>query len=215
MIISYGLKFIIAGGLLTVIAILWAAARDSLSLLIISIFLAVITLFLTYFYRNPSRSVPDDETLVLSLADGTVLGIEDIEREYIGGKGKKISIFLSIMDVHINRIPFAGRIDYVEYRPGQFFAAFRDTASEANEQTEIGMEFNGGKMIFKQIAGTLARRIECGLSGDQAVRAGEIFGLIHFGSRAEIFLPPQFEVLVRKGDRVRAGLNAVARIKGE
>ncbi|UCD93989.1 MAG: phosphatidylserine decarboxylase [Candidatus Zixiibacteriota bacterium] len=212
MISPYGLKFIGIGLVLTAILVLWSASRDSLTLLVISIIVCILTLFLIYFYRNPIRNIPTDEDLILSVADGRVLSVVDIESDYIGGRGKKVSIFLSILDPHMNRIPTSGRLEYVKYVPGKFFKAFQDKASEENEHTEIGLAFGTSRIILKQIAGILARRIVCNLKPQQHVKAGEIFGLIHFGSRAELFLPENIEVLVKRGDRVKAGESLIGRI---
>jgi phosphatidylserine decarboxylase len=212
MISSYGLKFIGIGLVLTAILVLWSAARDSFMLLVISIIFCVVTLFLIFFYRNPVRRVPDDNDLILSVADGRVLSVDETESDYIAGKGKKVSIFMSILDPHLNRIPANGRLEYVKYVPGKFFKAFEDKASEENEHTEIGLVFGENRMIFKQIAGILARRIVCNLKPEQQVKAGELFGLIHFGSRAELFLPDNVEVLVKRGDRVKAGESVIGHI---
>lgn len=213
MIAGYGLKLILPGALLTAILCLLAARQDSVWILVLALIFAVLTVFLTYFYRNPTRNIPDDNNAVLAIADGRVLAVEPIENHYIGGGGNKVSIFLSILDVHINRMPCDGTVDYVKYTPGKFFAAYIDKASDENEHTEIGYVFKSGKMIFKQIAGILARRIEYDLKNNQQARAGEIFGMIHFGSRAEFFLPESVEVTVRPGDKVKAGETIVGRIK--
>jgi len=212
MIASYGLKFILIAAVITILASLWAASKDSMTMYIISLITAFITLSLMFFYRNPIRNIPDNNLAVLSIADGKVISVEDIENEYIGGKGKKIAIFLSVLDAHINRIPINGRVDYYKYNPGRFFAAFNDKASSDNENTEIGLEFSGGKMIFKQIAGIMARRIECTVKESQQVKAGEIYGMIHFGSRAEYFLPDNIEVTVKPGDKVKAGETIIGEI---
>jgi phosphatidylserine decarboxylase len=211
MIEATGLKFIIPALVLTIGFALLAAGKDSIWLLIVALIFAVITLFLTFFYRNPSREIPGGDDLILSVADGTILSVQDVENGYIG-KGKKVSIFLSVFNVHINRIPISGRIDYVKYNPGKFLKAFVDKASDENEQTEIGLIYNSGKLIFKQIAGILARRIVCRLDKDQNVNSGDIFGLIHFGSRAELFLPSNAEVIVKVGDKVKGGETVIARI---
>ncbi|MEW5922480.1 MAG: phosphatidylserine decarboxylase family protein [Candidatus Zixiibacteriota bacterium] len=213
MIAAPGLKFILIGFILTIVCSLWSAYRDSLGFSIAGVVIAILTLFLVYFYRNPSRNIPIDSDLILSSADGRVLSVEEIDNEYIGGYGKKVSIFMSVMDPHLNRIPVTGRIDYVKYIPGKFFKAFLDKASEENEHTEVGLIFNGGKMIFRQIAGILARRIECYPSPGQEMKAGEIYGMIHFGSRAELMLPNNIEVVVKEGDKVKAGLSIIGRPK--
>ncbi|SYZ73912.1 Phosphatidylserine decarboxylase proenzyme [Candidatus Zixiibacteriota bacterium] len=212
MIVADGLKFIIGGLILTIAFALFAAGKDSITFLIIAVIFAVMTLFLTFFYRNPARRIPTDDNLILSIADGTVLSVQDIDNAFIGGKGKKVSIFLSVFNVHVNRTPAAGQIEYANYNPGKFFAAFEDKASKENEQTEIGLSFKAGKMIFKQIAGILARRVVCNLKAGQAVSAGELFGLIHFGSRAELFLPDNIEIMVKKGDKVKGGETVIGRI---
>jgi phosphatidylserine decarboxylase len=211
MIEAAGLKFIIPALVVTIGFALLAAGKDSIWLLIVALIFAVIALFLIFFYRNPNREIPGGDDLILSVADGTILSVQDFENGYIG-KGKKVSIFLSVFNVHINRIPISGRIDYVKYNPGKFLKAFVDKASDENEQTEIGLIYSSGKLIFKQIAGILARRIVCRLDKNQNVKSGDVFGLIHFGSRAELFLPSNVEVIVKAGDKVKGGETAIAHI---
>jgi len=213
MIAIYGLKFIIIGIVLTVGSVLFAAYRDSMGLFIVSIILAILTIFLSFFYRNPPRKIPSDERLILSNADGKILSVEEIESEYIGGKGYKVSIFLSVFDVHINRTPASGTVDYTRYTPGKFLPAFKKSASDENEQSETGFITPFGKIIFKQISGILARRIENDLEKGQTAKRGEIYGMIHFGSRAELFLPANVEIKVRKGDKVKGGASPIARFK--
>jgi phosphatidylserine decarboxylase len=213
MIAVYGLKFIIVGIVLTAGSVLLAAYRDSMTLFVISIILAVLTIFLTFFYRNPSRTIPADDHLILSNADGRVLSVENISNEFIGGKGYKVSIFLSIFNVHINRVPAAGTVEYTKYTPGKFLPAFKPDASSENEQSETGLKTPFGKIIFKQISGILARRIENDLEAGEQVKAGEVYGMIHFGSRAEFFLPENTEIMVRKGDAVKGGLSPIARFR--
>lgn len=122
----------------------------------------------------------------------------------------KISIFLSIFDVHINRIPASGRIDYVKYNPGKFFAAYKDKASQLNEQTEIGITTEAGhKIVVKQIAGLIARRIVCKLREGDAVSVGNRFGMIRFGSRAELFVPVNSKLQVETGEHVKGGQTVI------
>ena len=213
MIAVYGVKFVLIGLALTITFSLWSASKDSLLLFILAIVLALITLFLVFFYRNPERLIPEDKNLILSIADGTILSVEEIENDFIGDNGKKVSIFLSVFDVHINRIPVDGKIEYIKYSPGQFLKAFENDASDNNEQTEIGLDFGSGKMIFKQIVGILARRIEYNLDEGQKVKSGDIFGMIHFGSRAELFLPENVTVSVKPGQAVKAGETIIGQIK--
>ncbi len=214
MIAVYGLKFILGGIILTAAAVITASWRDSLTLFIIAMIFAVLTVFLTFFYRNPSREIPANPNLILSNADGRVLSVEEIENDYIGGRGYKVSIFLSVMDVHINRIPAAGEVDYVTAREGKYLPAFNDGASEKNFQSEVGLITRHGKIIFKQITGILARRIVNNLNKGLTVEAGEVYGMIHFGSRAELFLPASMKILVKKGDKVKGGTTPIAESAG-
>ncbi len=213
MIASYGLKFILIALLMTVLCCLGAAWRDSKLLFALAVLFAVVTVFLSFFYRSPARTIQAEPGMILSTADGKVLAVEEIENDYLGGKGTKISIFLSVFDPHINRIPIDGRIDYVKYNPGKFFQAFTDKASSDNENVEIGLVHRSGKFVFKIIAGILARRIEYSLQDNQEVTAGDVFGMIHFGSRAEFFLPDNVEVQVKPGDRVKAGVSVIGKVK--
>jgi len=213
MIAIYGIKFVLIGLVLTIALSLWSASKDSVLLFVLAVILAFITLFLMFFYRNPGRVVPEDRNLILSIADGTILSVEEFGNDFIGNNGKKVSIFLSVFDAHINRIPIDGKIEYLKYSPGKFLKAFVEDASDNNEQTEIGLDFGSGKMIFKQIVGILARRIEYTLDEGQEVVGGDIFGMIHFGSRAELFLPENVEVLIKPGQKVKAGETAIGKIK--
>jgi phosphatidylserine decarboxylase len=214
MIAREGLLFIIVGLTITAIMI-WAALRwDSGWLFAAGALLALLTLFTLFFFRDPHRYVIVEPDLLLSPADGRILSIDTIENHpYVGGQTLKISIFLSMLDVHINRIPATGRIDYVRYIPGKFFPAFRDKASEQNEQTEIGMITAGGyKIIVKQIAGIIARRIVCRPHEGDFVSAGDRFGMIRFGSRTELFVPVDSSLRVQVGDHVKGGLTVIGHL---
>jgi len=213
MIASYGLKFILIALALVILCCFGAAWRDSKILFVLAVIFAMVTVFLTFFYRNPARTIQAEPGEILSTADGKVLSVEEIELDYIGGKGSKVSIFLSVFDPHINRIPMDGHVDYVRYNPGKFFTAFSDKASSDNENVEIGLSYGSGRLVFKIIAGILARRIEYTLEDNQDVTAGDIFGMIHFGSRAEFFLPESVEVQVKAGDQVKAGLTVIGKVR--
>ena len=209
MIASYGIKFVLIAFVLTVIAAFWATGKDSLLLFIVSLVLALLTLMLTYFYRNPARQIVAEPNQVLANADGTILSVEEVENEYVGGKCHKVSIFLSVFNVHINRIPIDGKIEYVKMVDGEFYAAYKEESTK-NQQSDVGIATNYGKIIFKQLTGLLARRIECRLEEGNQVKAGEIYGMIHFGSRAELFIPLDAKVMVEKGDKVKGGLSVIA-----
>ena len=177
----------------------------------LSFFLLFLTLFFVYFFRDPERKILSGENFILSPADGKIVVVESAKEPlFLKSQGQKISIFLSPLDVHINRIPASGKVDYLSYLPGKFLAAYKDKASTDNEQTAIGITSPNGKILFKQIAGVLARRIVCRLKPGQEVQAGEKFGMIRFGSRVDIFLPEGLELKVQKGDKVVGGETVLA-----
>lgn len=169
--------------------------------------LALLGVFSGFFFRDPERSVPLEGDLVVSPADGKVVGVSTVAE---AGAPTQISIFLSIFDVHVNRAPIAGRIAALEYNPGEFLPAFDDKASSRNEQNTITLESDGTRVVFKQIAGLIARRIVFRKALGENVGRGERVGLIRFGSRVDVLLPPGFEVRVRRGDRVRGGSSVLA-----
>ncbi len=172
------------------------------------VLLAVFTLFSVYFFRDPERQVPGGAGLVVSPADGKVVEIVEEENAYMGGRARRISIFLNVFNVHINRIPCAGTVEYVRYHPGKFLAAWNEKASLDNEQTHIGINCGSYKIFVKQIAGLIARRIVCRAQEGTAYQRGDRFGLIKFGSRTDLFLPLEATVQVKVGDKV-AGAETV------
>ena len=165
------------------------------------------SLFCAFFFRNPERTPPKDERIYVSPADGKVLRIDDVEMtDPIEGPYKKISVFMNVFNVHVNRIPYPGRVERVIYRAGKFLSANLDKASEDNEKNAVIVATKDGrKFMTVQIAGLIARRIICWISEGMSVSRGERFGLICFGSRVEVFLPPGASVLVKAGQKVRAG----------
>jgi phosphatidylserine decarboxylase len=166
-------------------------------------------LFVFYFFRNPQRTIPSDPSLVVSPADGHVVDIVD---EVFNSKmGHRISIFLAVWDVHVQRAPVAGRITRVIYRPGKFYAAMRSAASEKNEQNVIYVDTEKGAVVFKQIAGAIARRVICWKRAGEMVALGELVGMIRFGSRVDIWLPVETQVVVHRGQKVKGGESVLAR----
>ena len=162
--------------------------------------------FTLYFFRDPRREIPSDPAAILSPADGKVIAIgETRNAEGYGGPARTVAIFLSVWDVHVNRIPVDGNITRIEYRKGDFKKAYLSDASEHNEQTRILIENPRGKVLVKQIAGILARRIVCRAREGEKVTKGDRFGMIKFGSRAELFLPPSVHLRVSVGDKVKGG----------
>lgn len=216
MIAKEGIPFILIGLLLTLVSI-WAGTRwNSTGLWAASTILAVLTVFVTFFFRDPERACASDPGLVVSPADGTVLSIDTLSNHPVTGPNTiKMSIFLSVMNVHVNRVPITGTVDYVKYVPGKFRAAFVDKASEDNEHTEIGMsDVQNRKVVFKQIAGLIARRIVCKIKEHDSLQIGQRFGLIRFGSRMDIFLPAGSTMNVKKGDKTRGGETIIAQLPG-
>jgi phosphatidylserine decarboxylase len=174
--------------------------------------LGLLTAFVAFFFRDPERRPPTDPDALVSPADGKVVQIRREE----GGE-TRVSIFLSVFNVHINRSPIRGRVLSTEYREGKFLAAFRQEASTENEQNTIRIlpdaepEDAGSEVRVRQIAGAIARRIVCWTSPGEQLQVGERLGLIKFGSRVDLFLPPQARVVVHEGDRVRGGADVIAR----
>lgn len=165
----------------------------------------LLTAFITFFFRDPERAIPNNALGIISPADGRVIALDNKIPQYFKGYKTRLSIFLSIFDVHINRLPLSGAVSRLEYHPGKFHAAFTEKAADSNEHTIIEITNNQGKLGFCQRAGTLARRIVCNLRYGQNVNAGERFGMIRFGSRVDIYMPENVRPLSRPGDRVLAG----------
>jgi phosphatidylserine decarboxylase len=180
----------------------------------------VLTLWCAYFFRDPQRVTPDKDSLVISPADGMVSLIQTVslpgEFDYDGDEMyNRISIFLNVFDVHIQRVPTGGTIREVIYRPGKFLNACLDKASEDNERSSVLMETADGKKIaYVQIAGLIARRIINGLKAGQTVKAGERYGLIRFGSRVDVYVPLDVKPLVCVGQRVIGGETVLADLTG-
>jgi len=170
----------------------------------------LLVVFTVYFFRDPEREVPQGEGIVVAPADGKIIEIsETFEREFLQSTAHKVSIFLSIFDVHVNRIPVDGQVAYFRYRRGAFHAAFRPSASIENEQAVIGIETKHGKVLFKQIAGIIARRIVCNVREGYRVKRGERFGMIKFGSRVDLFLPRDAQLQVQLHQKVKAGTTII------
>jgi phosphatidylserine decarboxylase len=167
---------------------------------------ALFLIFTLNFFRDPDRTPPAQGNVVVSPADGKVLFVKEVlDEKFINGKAKQVSIFMSPLDVHVNRIPIEGKIEYLKYHEGEFIAAFEDKASEKNERAEFGIDSRYGKVFFTQVAGVIARRIIYELKIGDEVKTGERFGMIKFGSRVDVVVPFEWEVLVKKDDRVTAG----------
>jgi phosphatidylserine decarboxylase len=177
------------------------------------IFLLLVTLAVTGFFRDPDRLIPTGEGLIVSPADGRVVSIVSVKPDATSGAmATRVSIFLSPLDVHINRIPITGSVQQVHYQPGQFMAAYKDEASSRNEQNTVELADDRGRRLqVVQVAGVVARRIISRLHQGQQVHRGERFGLIMFGSRTDTYLPGDCKVEVAEGQRVKGGETILAR----
>jgi phosphatidylserine decarboxylase len=197
----------VAGILLLIPGWPWAAA---------GLLFLVFAGFCTVFFRDPERRVPSGPGLVVSPADGRVLhaGPASPLHEAPEGLTQTVSIFMGLLDVHVNRAPASGRIESVSHRPGRFLAAWREEASRGNERNDVLMAGGEGRIAFRQVAGLVARRIVFRRSPGESVDRGERVGMIRFGSRVDVFLPPGWSVRVAPGQRVRAGETVLA-VAGE
>ncbi len=199
-----GYRFIFVAAFATFILALF-------KLTVLAVFGLMITVFICFFFRDPDRITPDGEGLVVSPADGKVILSEHVDKSPFSDKPNlKISIFMSVFNVHINRIPHEGKITQIRYSPGKFFSANLDKASADNENNAVSLETEKGKTIcFVQIAGLIARRIVCGLQENERVVRGRRFGLICFGSRLDVYLPPDSKIRVVVGDKVKSGVSVL------
>ncbi|MDH3973672.1 MAG: phosphatidylserine decarboxylase family protein [Deltaproteobacteria bacterium] len=172
-----------------------------------TLLLGGLTAFVMYFFRNPERTIPADEGAVIAPADGRIVQRRHVqEDEFIGGEAIKVSVFMNVFNVHVNRSPYKGTVKKVVYHHGKFLNASLDKASEHNERNGVLMETdNGKKLLFVQIAGLVARRIVCYVSEGDKLEKGERFGLIRFGSRVDVYFPPDSKIEVNLGDKVVAG----------
>jgi len=197
-----GIPFIIAGTGLTLI--FFYLKWDFLALPV-----AALTLFTIFFFRDPGRSFSGDEKAVLTPADGRILSIKELRHgdNHFTGEAFKVSVFMSIFNVHVNRVPINGRIFKISYHPGNFFSANLDKASEQNERNDVTLQTDDGRKIMAiQVAGLIARRIACWVREGDVVQAGQRFGLIRFGSRLDVYLPYDSRILVQRRNKVKAGI---------
>jgi len=174
----------------------------------------VLALYFAYFFRNPARTIPEDESLVVSPADGTVQDIVPVEMDdFVKEPCNKVIIFLSVFDVHVNRSPIAGEIKIQKYVCGRFRPAYKDSVGFENERHLIGIENDKLRVTVTQVAGILARRIVSWVTLDDSLEKGELYGLIRFGSCTEIVMPRNVEVMVEKGQKVVGGETVIGRIR--
>jgi phosphatidylserine decarboxylase len=173
----------------------------------LAILFVFITFFIIWFFRNPERSFQEEEKVLISPADGKIIKIENVEvNGTISGRFKKISIFMNVFNVHVNRAPYSGKIEAINYHEGKFFSANLDKASLDNERNEVMIRTEDGRRVWMvQIAGLIARRIVCWVDVGANIKKGERFGLIRFGSRVDVYLPEDSRISVKLKDKVKAG----------
>ncbi|CAN5475465.1 phosphatidylserine decarboxylase family protein [soil metagenome] len=181
------------------------------------IFGLLVAAFTLWFFRDPKRTPPHEAgagDLILAPADGKIVEIvEEEEPLFIRGQARRLSIFLSPLNVHVNRIPVDGTIEYAEYVPGEYLVAWHPKASSKNERSELGLRHEDGtKVVFKQIAGAVARRIVYHIRVGDIVKAGDRFGIVKFGSRMDVIVPPHVTFTAKVGDRVMAGVTVIGRL---
>jgi len=201
-----GLPFIITGLCLTLILV-W------LGLVVPYILAGLLSLFIIFFFRDPNRNGhARDNAAVFTPADGTILSVQEFSdnENPLGEPAVKVSIFMSVFNVHVNRIPIGGTIKKIAYHPGKFFSANLDKASEHNENNRVRIDTGDSRCIVViQIAGLIARRIACWVEENEHVKTGQRFGLIRFGSRLEVYLPLDSRITVKPHQKVKAGLTVV------
>lgn len=179
-----------------------------------SIIPGVLMAFVSFFFRNPSRRVSEDVNLILSPADGTIMGISEVfEDQFLNETAIKVTIFLSVFDVHINRSPISGEIKFQQYTCGRFRPAYKESAGCENERHTIGLENDRMRVLVTQIAGILARRIVSWVTLGSVLERGERYGMIKFGSCTEIVVSRATEILVSKGNKVRGGETIIGRVR--
>jgi len=181
---------------------------------VITVLMGILLLFNLFFFRDPERKVPQGDHLIISPADGKIVKMDEIyEPYYFKDTVKRVSIFLSVFNVHVNRIPISGKVDFLKYIKGKFRVAYADKASEDNEQSIIAISNGRNRLLFKQIAGIIARRIEYNIAENDSVKAGKRFGLIRYGSRVDMFFPENVVLKVKLDDHVYGGETVIGEFK--
>jgi len=208
-----GIPFILIALAMAAAGYTIALARRSWPLWLLAFVLTLLVLWVAYFFRDPERSGPRGADLVISPADGRVIDIKEVdEPAFLQGRAIRISVFMNVFNVHVNRYPVSGKVAYVHYNPGKFLNAAADKASLENEQSSIGVQAGRHRVLFRQIAGLIARRIVTySREGDDAGQ-GERMGLIRFGSRVDVFVPVGSVVKVQLGEKPQAGVTVLAEL---
>jgi phosphatidylserine decarboxylase len=208
-----GYVFMAIAALVAVTGFATAWMMRSYSLWLFAFLLAIVALWVAYFFRDPERTGPRGPRVVVCPADGKVIMITTVdEPAFIHGKAIRLSIFMNVFDVHVNRYPVSGRVAYLHYNPGKFLNAAAEKSSLENEQSTIGLETDSTKVVVRQIAGLIARRIVTYAQLGDSAEQGTRLGIIRFGSRVDVFLPVGSTVVAKLGDRVVAGTTVLAEL---
>ena len=208
-----GLVFIAIAALIAAGTYAVALNRRSWPLWLLAFLLTIIALWVAYFFRDPERTGERSDDVVIAPADGKVVLIEDVdEPAFMGGRAHRVSIFMNVFNVHVNRYPVSGTVKYVQYSPGKFLNAAAEKSSTENEQMSVGIETARGRVLTRQIAGLIARRIVTYSKVGETVAQGDRMGLIRFGSRVDIFLPMNAVVRAKIGDLPVAGSTVIAEL---
>ena len=208
-----GLIFVAIAAALAAVTIFFAFSRQTAPLWMLAAVLTAVGLWVVYFFRDPERTGERGAALVVAPADGRVVMITEVnEPAFLHGRAMRVSIFMNVFNVHVNRYPISGTVRFVHYNPGKFLNAATEKSSLENEQLSVGLESNGTRVMVRQIAGLIARRIVNYSRESEEVGQGERMGIIRFGSRVDVFLPPSATVLVKVGDLTLAGVTIIARL---
>jgi phosphatidylserine decarboxylase len=208
-----GYPFIGIATILAASAFALALARRSWSLWLLAIVITVLALWVAYFFRDPERAGERGSNLIVAPADGKLIMITEVdEPAFIGGKAVRLSIFMNVFNVHVNRYPVDGTVEYVHYNPGRFLNAAAEKSSLENEQSSIGIDAGKHRILVRQIAGLIARRIVTYAQKGQQVKQGERMGLIRFGSRVDVFIPTDARLRVQLGTLTTAGTTVLAEL---
>jgi phosphatidylserine decarboxylase len=208
-----GYPFVTIALLLCATAWVLASRTGGIVLSGLAVLFSLLAVFVLWFFRNPTPRLPGDGALVVAPGQGKVIDIREVEEpSFLGSTARRITIFLSVFDVHVQRAPVSGRVEHRSYKPGKYLVAWLEKASEDNEQASLGITTPHGKVLVRQIAGLIARRIVTDPAEGDAVERGQRIGLIRFGSRVDLFVPLEWEVTCGVGDRVRVGATPLARL---
>jgi phosphatidylserine decarboxylase len=209
-----GLTFIVVSALIAATAFGVALSRRSWPLWLVAFALTLIALWVAYFFRDPQRTGERGDRLVVSPADGKVVMITDVDEPmFMHARARRISIFMNVFNVHVNRYPVSGVVQLVEHTPGKFMNAADEQSSLANEQTSIGLESGARRILVRQIAGLIARRIVTDSRQGERVNQGDRMGLIRFGSRVDVFVPEGSALRVKVGDMTFAGVTVLGELQ--